>query len=107
MQGARATLLSTVNATGLEAEQLQDGCQGDRSSDGVEVDGRAWAGPGWLTAGRVLSLALLFATLACLGQFAVAGVQDLLVTAFEFVLGGDIADGAVQTDLVVMGDVIG
>ena len=64
-----------------------------------------YAHSGW-TRLLVLSLAYLFAAFAGLSQFAVALVKDLLVTAVEFGLGRDVADGAMQTDVVVMGDVI-
>jgi len=47
VQGAGAALLGTVGAVGLEAEQLQDGSQGDRGADGSEVDGRARRGRRW------------------------------------------------------------
>src|SRR5581483_11744798 len=48
----------------------------------------------------------LFATFASLGELAVALVKDLLVAAVELDLGGDVADGAVQANGVVMGDVV-
>ena len=50
---------------------------------------------------------MLLAAFAGLGQFAIACGEDLLVAAVELVLGRDVADGAVQADGVVMGDVIG
>ena len=43
----------------------------------------------------VLGLAVLFAAFASLGQLAIAGGEDLLILPFEFVLGSDVADGAV------------
>ena len=49
----------------------------------------------------------MLAAFAGLGEFAVALCEDFLVASFEFVLGRDVADGAVQADVVVMGDVIG
>ena len=48
----------------------------------------------------------MFAAFAGLGQFAIAFGEDDLVAAVEFVLGRDVADGAVQTHGVVMGHVI-
>src|SRR5258708_33667651 len=52
-------------------------------------------------------LALLLAAFTCLGQFAIAGGEDFFLSAFEFVLGGEVTDGAVQTDLIVMTHEIG
>ncbi len=60
-----------------------------------------------LAVARVLGLALLSTSFAGIGQFAVALVEDFLVTAVEFILGRHIADGAVQAEVVVMGDVFG
>ena len=106
MQRARAALLGAVSAVGLEAEQLQDGGQGDHGAGGVEVDGRAGRGHGLRLLALVLSLALLLAVVAGRGQFAVTSGMDLLVAAVELVLGCDVADGAVQAHGVVMGDVL-
>ena len=44
--------------------------------------------------------------IACLGEFAVAGGEDLLFPSCEFVGGGDVADGAVEPDGVVVFDVV-
>jgi len=55
----------------------------------------------------VASLPKQFAVFASLGQFAVASVVDFLSSGGEFILGGDIANGAVQADVVVVFDVIG
>ena len=104
---ARAALLGAVGAVGLEAEQLQDGGHADGRADGGEVDGGPRRGSELKPRLLVLGLALLLAAFAGLGQFAVACVEDLLVAAFELVLGRDVADGAVQADGVVMVDVIG
>jgi hypothetical protein len=67
VQGAGAALLTAMAALGLEAEQVQDGNQSDRSANSSEVDG--WTGTGIGVRRRllVLGLALLFATLAGLG----------------------------------------
>src|SRR5206468_1866339 len=55
----------------------------------------------------VLGLAQLLTALAGLGELAVAVGKDLPLTTLEPVLGGDVADGAVQADVVVVGDEIG
>jgi hypothetical protein len=47
------------------------------------------------------------AAFAGLGELAVAGVEDLLLAAVKFVLGGDVAGGAVKADVVVVSDEIG
>ena len=73
VQGAGATLLGAVGAVGLEAEQLQDGRHGEGGADGVEVDGRPGGSKGLSLLPLVLGLALLFAAIAGLGQFAIAG----------------------------------
>jgi len=107
VQRARAALLGTLTTVGLEAEQLQDDGQGDGGADGVEVDGGTRRGR-WLSRRPLwLRLALLPALFAGLGQFAIAFGMDLLVASFEFVLGGDVTDGAVQADGVVVVDIIG
>ena len=88
----------------LEAEQVQDG--GHRDGGGARRRSR-WPGVpravpvlgGWPDAAAC--------AFAGLGQLAVAGGEDFRVAAFELVLGGDVADGAVQADGVVMLDVIG
>ena len=89
-------------AAALEAEQLQDGGHGDGGANGGEVDGGARRGDGGARL-LVLGLAQLLAAFAGLGQFAVAFGEDFLVTAFEFVLGRDVADGAVQADVCCNG----
>ena len=105
VQGARAALLGATFAGGLEAEELQHGRHGDGGTNGGEVDGRSWHTG--LTRLLVLSLSSVFASFAGLGEFAVALVKDLLVAAIEFVLGRDVADGTMQSNVVVMDDVIG
>ena len=55
----------------------------------------------------VSSLAQLLAAFARFHELAVAFGVDGSVVAEELVVGGDIADGTVQTDLVVVLDVIG
>jgi hypothetical protein len=49
-------------------------------------------------------LAFFFPPLAGSFEFAVASVQDLLGTTFEFVLGRDVADGRMQANCVVVFD---
>jgi len=49
-------------------------------------------------------LSFFFSPFAGDFEFAVAGVKDLLVTAFELVLGGDVSDGGVQAHRVVVFD---
>ena len=55
---------------------------------------------GGLTGGR----AFIFPPFSCGFEFAVAGVEDLLLASVEFVLGRDVADGRVQPDGVVVLD---
>ena len=92
-----------VGAGGLEAEQVQDGGHGDGGANGGEVDGGARRDSGLSLRLLVLGLPQLLAAFAGLGQFAVACGEDFLVAAVELVLGSDVADGAVQADVVVMG----
>ena len=54
----------------------------------------------------LFDLTELFASLAGFSQFAIAFVEDGFVAAFELVLGCDVADGAVQADVVVILDVV-
>jgi hypothetical protein len=44
---------------------------------------------------------LVLATFAGLGQLALAVREDVLIAAVELVLGGDIAKGAMEADVVV------
>jgi len=103
VQGAGAAVLGVACVDGA-AEQLQDGREGHGGANGVAVDG--WPGrDSWLTrAAFVLGLASQFATFAGLGEFAIAGGADVLVSSVEPVLGCDRADGAVKSDGVVMED---
>lgn len=55
----------------------------------------------------VVCLAHVLASFTCFGELAIAIGMDGFVVAEEFVLGGDIADGAVEADVVVMGHEIG
>ena len=55
----------------------------------------------------VACLTHLLAAFAGLGEFAVAFGVDVFVVAEELVLGSDVADGAVQANVVVMGHEIG
>ncbi len=107
MERARASLLGASDSVGLKAEQLENGRHGDGRADGSEVDRRAW-GSAWrgLLLLLVLSEPQLFASFASLGELAVAVGVDLLVAACHLVLGSDIADGAVQADVVIVLDVI-
>ncbi len=105
MQRAWSALLGAALAGGPKAEQLQYGSHGNRGVSSGEVDGRTSRFSG-KTGLLVLGLSNLFAAFASLVEFAVAFGKDFLVTAFEFVLGGDVTDGAVQADVVVMGDVV-
>ena len=100
MQRAGAALLGALATAGLAAEQPEDGGHGDGGTDGGEVQGGA-SGRLRALALVVLGLALGLAALAGLGQFAIAGVEDVAVAAVELVLGRDVADGAVQADVVV------
>ena len=105
VQRTRATLLGTPLAARSKAEQVQHSGHGDDGPHSGEVDGGAGGGRGCgFGAG---GLALLPAAFAGLGQLAIAGLVNLLVAAIEFVLGRDVADGAVQADRVVVQDVIG
>src|SRR4051794_30630401 len=97
-------LLGAAAAVGLEAEQVQDGGDGEGGADGGEVDGGPRSDGGLRRPLHELGLARLLAALAGLGELAIAVIGDLLVAVFEAVLGGDIADGAVQADGVVMDD---
>lgn len=78
------------------------------SRHGPEIDG--WSrvlGGAWAWRGLWLLLAQRLAVFAGGVQFAIALGEDGSVASFEFVLGGDIADGAVQADGVVVVHVIG
>jgi hypothetical protein len=48
----------------------------------------------------------LLASLAGLGQLAIPRSKDFFVAPFELVFGSDITDGAMEADIVVMGDII-
>ena len=104
VQGAGATLLGAVRGQGLEAEQVEDGGQGDGGADGGEVDGWPIGDNGLTLPAAVLGLALLLTPFASLDQLAIAFGEDLRVAAFEPGLGRDVAEGAVQPDRVVMRD---
>src|SRR6266487_4438973 len=52
--------------------------------------------------GLTLRLSLLFPPFSCLFQFPVSCVEDLFLTPFQFGLGRDVADSAVQPHGVVM-----
>jgi hypothetical protein len=106
VQGTGTAVLGGVVGMDLEAEQSEDGGHGDGGTDSGEVDGRV-GDDGWTGRRVVLGLAQQLAAFAGLGELAIAVGQDVLVAAVELVLRGDIADGAVQADMVVMGDVIG
>ncbi len=107
VQGAGSALLGAAGAVGLEAEQLQDGGHGDGGADGGEVDGGPRSDWPWAR-----MLARCWAWRSCLRRSrASASLRSRAskiscVAAFELVLGRDVADGAVQADGVVMGDVI-
>ena len=89
---------------------MEYGGEGDGGADGGEIDGGPFGdrcSDNWLTLHPfVLGLAFEFAGFAGLGEFAVAFVGDCFVVAFESVLGGDVADGAVESDVVVVEDEI-
>ena len=106
VQGTRAASLGASGVGGPEAEQSQDVGHGCGGADGGEVDGGLRRDCGLRR--RMLSLALPqeTAAFAGLGQLAVACVEYLLVASVELVLGGDVADGAVQADGVVVEDVL-
>ena len=106
VEGARPALLGAVGAVGLEAEHLQHRGHRDGRADSDEVDGGPRRGSELKPQLLVLGLALLFASFAGVGELAVASVEDFLVAAFELIFGRDVADGAVQADVVVMLDVI-
>jgi hypothetical protein len=100
VQGARAALLCAARALRLKAKQLEDGGDRDGSANGGEVDGGQCRGPE-RRATLVVGLTEQFAAFAGLGQFAVTLAEDLLGASLELVSGSDVADGAVQSDVVV------
>lgn len=112
VQGARSAMLSALSGAVLPAEQFEDGGDRHGGADGGEVDGRARRGlrrglrsDSGLTLALgsfVLGLALLLTHLAGLGEFAVAFLADLDVSPLESIPGRDVADGAVQADVVVV-----
>lgn len=106
VQRARAALLAGVVGERGEAEQGQDMGDGDGGAHGGEVDGGA-SGVGAGLGLVVLCLPRLFAAFAGLGELAIALGMDGYIVAEELVVGGDVADGAVQAGMVVMGHILG
>ena len=105
-KGQAAALLAVVIGTGREAQEGQDLGDGDGGTDGGEVNGGAFG----IGAGFELVMAGLphaLAAFAGLGELAVACGMDGGIVAEQAVVGGDVADGAVQADMVVMVDEIG
>ena len=107
VQGAGAASLGGAGGSRRAAEQVEDGADGDGGADGGEVEGGAWSDSGLTLLLFVFGLAFLFASFAGLGELAVAFGVDGQVASFEAILGGDVIDGAVQADVVVMGDEVG
>jgi hypothetical protein len=108
VQGTRSAVLG-VGSAWFEAEQCEDGGDGDGGADGGEVDGgrdRRRRGSQSLLL-LVLVFADAFAVFAGVGESAVAFFGDELMSSFESVLGRDVADGAVEPNGVIMGDEIG
>jgi len=105
VQEAWAAELGAAAGAGLKAEQIQDVGNVEGGADGGEVDGRSGSDSG-LTLG-VLSLSHLLALFPCLGEFLIALQEDVAVAAVELGFGGDVFDGAVKADIVVIGDEIG
>src|ERR1043166_3229564 len=106
VQGTGAAVLGAELGVGLAAEQLKD--SGDRhgGANGVEVDGGAGR-LGALFPALLACLPQLLAAVSSLGEFAIALAVNGLIVAEEFVLGGDVADGAVQANVIVMSDEVG
>ena len=109
VQRARSAVLGALSGAGLPAEQLEDGGDRDGGADGDEVDGETRNGM-WRDSVLTLSsacialgLAFVLTDFAGLGEFAVAFIGNGLVSSFEAILGSDVADGAVQADVVVVG----
>jgi hypothetical protein len=107
MEGAWSAELGAACVRGRGAtEQFEDHGHGDGGADGGKVDRRL--GRSGLRGRRVvLGLSQLFAAFASLGEFAIAFGVDGLVATFEHVLGCDVADGAVQSEFVILRDVFG
>ena len=91
MHRTGATVLRAPRARGQVAEQGQNFGQGDEGTHSGEVDAGARPDGAVL----VCRLAEELAAFAGLGQLAIAGGQDLRAASFEFILGGEVADGAV------------
>ena len=104
VQGAWSALLGAATALSLPAEQVEDGGDGEGGADGGEVDGWPSSDDGLRPAAIMLGLARQTAAFAGLGESAVAFVGNVFVSALEAVLGGDVANGAVQADVVVVAD---
>src|SRR5436190_272308 len=68
------------------------------------VDGGPSSDKGLTLAAFVFGLACQATAFACLGEPAVAFVGDVFVSAIKAVFGGDVANGAVQADVVVVAD---
>ena len=89
VQRAGAALLRAVGRLRLEAEQVEDGSQGDGGAHGGEVDGWSSGDIGLTLAAGVLGLPQLLPALAGRHQLAITLGEDVRVAAFEPGLGRD------------------
>jgi len=97
-------LLSAAFRIGLPAEQVENSGDGDGGADGSKVDGGPSRDDGLRRAALMLGLARQTASFAGRGEFAVAFVGNVFVSALKSILGGNVANGAVQADVVVVAD---
>jgi hypothetical protein len=105
VQGAWPTLLGAVNAQRSETEQAEDSRHVHGGADGGKVDGGTISDTGLTLPGTpalVLGLADELAAFTGLDELAIALGEDVEVTAGEPIRGREVADGAVQTDVVVI-----
>ncbi len=106
VQRTGAALLAGMVGAWGEAEQRQHLGNGNGGPHGSEVDGRSRRIGGSLEL-FVAGLPHVVAAFAGLGELAVTFGVDGAVVAEEFVVGGHITNGTVQTRKIVMSDVIG